>query len=245
MLSQEKKAGTFTYQASFCFLGFFCFFFQQGQVDQLSNHYISLQFSVSQCLDQMIPYAPLISWGNFSLSQYLGIQWAALARYLNSLNLTTSFKMERLSYIHSFLSLLIVESFLSLNTCLCKTLYVKMVHAVLLRLKKWLLKILALVMKQMSLNLSDVTKQFIFYSHKVSLYLRVDFEGLCLSLDDYSADRVSGTFNTGTPRQPQVLTQLEDGKRKRGLPMGDCLQSRPESRSVSSVTPNFKGDWKM
>lgn len=66
--------------------------------------------------------------------------------------------MERLSYIHSFLSLLIVESFLSLNTCLCKTFYVKMVHAVLLRLKKWLLKILALVMKQMSLNLSDVTK---------------------------------------------------------------------------------------
>ena len=33
-----------------------------------------------------------------------------------------------------------------------------MVHAVLLRLKKRLLKILALVMKQMTLNLSDVTK---------------------------------------------------------------------------------------
>ena len=27
--------------------------------------------------------------------------------------------------------------------------------------------------------------------------------------------------------------------------MGDCLQSRPESRHVSSVTPNFKGDWEM
>ena len=146
MLSQEKKAEIFTYQASFCFLVFFSSFcFQQGQVDQLSNHYISLQFSVSQCLDQMTPYAPLISWGNFSLSQYLGIQWAALARYLNSLNLTTSLQMERLSCIHGFLSLLIVESFLSLNTCICKTLCVKMVHAVLLRLKKWLLKILTLV----------------------------------------------------------------------------------------------------
>ena len=66
--------------------------------------------------------------------------------------------MERLSYIHSFLSLLIVESFLSLSTCLGKTLYVKTVHAVLLRLKKRLLKMLALVMKQMTLNLCDVTK---------------------------------------------------------------------------------------
>lgn len=187
----------------------------------------------------MTPYAPLISWGNFSLSQYLGIQWAALARYLNSLNLTTSFKTERLSYIHSLLSLLIVESFLSLNTC--KTLYVKIVHAVLFRLKKWLLKILTLVMKQRTLNLSNATKQFIFYSHNVSLYLRVEFEGLYLSLDDYSADRVSDTFNTGMPRQPQVLTQLENGERERGLPVGDCLQSRPESRGISSVTPNFKG----